>query len=176
MECGGVLMSDERSRTGLPSPFPGGRGPWDGAGGEGPLRTLVPNELRLPLSGWLLRIARGSAGRPALEVHSAAGLLDVSVPSTLSVSALRGARHSGPAAAPWSLAWGQLPPGADLVEVDFRGWRRGVRVQAFTVAEGFWVAEAGGRFRSVTCSAGATRVTARVARAPRARGGGPGAA
>lgn len=173
MECGGVLMSDERSRTGLPSPFRGGRGPSERARGEGPLRTLVPNELRLPLSGWLLRIGRGSAGRPALEVHSAAGLLDVSVLSTLSVSPLRGARHSGRAAARWSLAWGQLPPGADLVEVDFRGWRRGVRVQAFTVAEGFWVAEAGGRFRTVTCSAGTTRVTTRLVRTPRARDGWP---
>ncbi|MGA5564948.1 hypothetical protein ACPCUV_27820 [Streptomyces platensis] len=161
-------MSDERSGAGLATLFPD-RGRPPGVGAEGPLPTLVPNELRLPLSGWLLRIARGSAGRPALEVHSAAGLLDVSVPSELSVSPLRGARHSGRAAARWSLAWGQLPPGADLVEVDFWGWRRGVRVQAFTVAEGFWVAEADGRFRSVTCAAGAARVTKRLVKEPRAR-------
>ncbi|KIZ15253.1 hypothetical protein SNA_27055 [Streptomyces natalensis ATCC 27448] len=146
-------MPDGRSCTGLST-----------------LTAVEPGELRLPLSGWLLRIARGSADRPALEVHSPAGLIDVSVVGTLSVSPLRGGRHSGRAARCWSLAWGQLPPDADVVEVFFRGWRRSLSVQAYTVADAFWVAEVGDRFRSVTCSAGTTRTTGRVVKEPRPRG------
>ncbi|MCF3176355.1 hypothetical protein IPZ61_23925 [Streptomyces sioyaensis] len=148
-------MQDERSRTGPPVT----------------LTTGEPGELRLPLSGWLLRLARGSEGRPALEVHGPAGLIDVSVPSTLSVSPVRGGRHSGRSPRRWSLAWGQLPPGADVVEVSFRGWRRGLSVQACTVADAFWVAEVGARFRSVTCTAGSIRRTVRVLREPPARVG-----
>ncbi|RXS82189.1 hypothetical protein EST92_15060 [Streptomyces sp. TM32] len=146
MECSASLTPDELSRT-----------------GPGALTVIESGALRLPLSGWWLRIARGSEGRPALEVHSRAGLIDVSVLSTLSVSPLRGGRHSGRSAAThWSLAWGQLPPDGDIVEADFRGWRRSRCVQAYTVADAFWVAEVGGRFRSVTCSAGTTRTTGRV--------------
>lgn len=145
MECGGFLMPEGRSRTGLRT-----------------LTAVEPGELRLPLSGWSLRIARGSEDRPALEVHSRAGLIDVSVMGALSVSPLRGGRHSGRSATRWSLAWGQLPPGADIVEASFRGWRRTLCVQAYTVADAFWVAEVGDRFRSVTCSAGTTRTTVRV--------------
>ncbi|AJT61945.1 hypothetical protein [Streptomyces chattanoogensis] len=158
MECGGFLKPDERPVTGLTTLAP-----------LVPLTRTEPGELRLPRSGWLLRIARGSAGRPALEVHSGAGLIDVSVMTTLSVSPLRGGRHSGRSATRWSVAWGQLPPGADVVEATFRGWRHGLSVQALTVADAFWVAEVGDRFRSVTCAAGTTLVTARVVREPRLR-------
>ncbi|TJZ42225.1 hypothetical protein FCH28_34985 [Streptomyces piniterrae] len=147
-------MPDERPLTGPPTLT---------------LTRTEPGELRLPRSGWLLRIARGSAGRPALEVHSEAGLIDVSVLTTLGVTPLRGGRRSGRSASRWSLAWGQLPPGADVVEATFRARRRGLRVQALTIADAFWVAEVGDRFRSVTCSAGTTLVTARVGREPRSR-------
>ncbi len=145
MDGSGFLVSDE--------PFPSG---------STVLTTLGPRDVRLPLSGWLLRVGRGSEGRPALEVHSGAGLIDVSVVSTLCVSPLRGGRYGGRAGRDWTLAWGQLPPGADVVETCFRGWRRSRSVQALTVADAFWVAEVGGRFRSVRCSAGAGRATARV--------------
>ncbi|MFE0192378.1 hypothetical protein [Streptomyces sp. NPDC058989] len=147
-------MPDEPSRT-----------------GSATLTALGPRALRLPLSGWRLRLARGAEGRPALEVHNEAGLIDVSVVSTLCFSPLRGGRHSGRAATRWSLAWGQLPPGADVVEVSFRAWRSGRTVQALTFADAFWVAEVGGRFRSVTCSAGATRMTTRVVKEPRSHEG-----
>ncbi|MEU5211946.1 hypothetical protein [Streptomyces sp. NPDC020742] len=139
------------------------------AGGSTTLTADGRRALRLPLSGWQLRLGRGSGGRPALEVHSGAGLIDVSVTGTLSVSALRGGRYGGRAGAWWSLAWGQLPPGADVVEASFRGWRRDVRVQALTFADAFWVAEVGGRFRSVTCTSGTTRAMMRVVREPRDR-------
>ncbi|MEU6328872.1 hypothetical protein ABZ851_16605 [Streptomyces sp. NPDC047049] len=154
MDCADFLMLDESSRT-----------------SSSTLAVLGQRALRLPLSGWLLRLARGSEGRPALEVHSAAGLIDVSVVSTLCVSPVRGARRGGGPAAPWSLAWGQLPPGADVVGVSFRGWRSSRCVQAVTLADAYWVAEVDGRFRSVTCSAGASRVTTRVAREARRREG-----
>ncbi|MFE1177039.1 hypothetical protein [Streptomyces sp. NPDC058773] len=147
MDHGDFRIPDEPSRTGSATlTVPGARA------------------LRLPLSGWLLRLARGSEGRPALEVHSGAGLIDVSVVSTLCVSPLRGARRSGGTEARWSLAWGQLPPGADVVEATFRAWRRSVSVQAVTLADAYWVAEVDGHFRSVTCSAGESRVTRRVGR------------
>ncbi|MEU9124324.1 hypothetical protein AB0C96_31460 [Streptomyces sp. NPDC048506] len=139
--------------------------------GSTTLTDLGPRDLRLPLSGWLLRLARGAEGRPALEVHNGAGLIDVSVMSTLCVSPLRGGRHSGRAATCWSLGWGQLPAGADVVEVTFRGWRRSRCVQALTLADAFWVAEVDDRFRSVSCSAGTTRATTRVVEEPRPRGG-----
>lgn len=150
MDSGGFLMPDEPSPTGSTT-----------------LTADGPHALRLPLSGWLLRLGRGAEGRPALEVHSGAGLIDVSVVSPLCFSPLRGGRHSGRAATRWSLAWGQLPPGADVVEVSFRGWRRSQGVQAFTFADAFWVAEVDDRFRSVTCTAGTTRATARVVNEPR---------
>ncbi|MFG2286337.1 hypothetical protein ACGFOU_09790 [Streptomyces sp. NPDC048595] len=147
-------MPDEPSRTGT---------------GSATLTALGPPALRLPLSGWLLRLARGSEGRPALEVYNGAGLVDVSVVSTLCFSPLRGGRHSGRAATRWSLAWGQLPPGADVVEASFRGWRSSLCVQARTLGDAFWVAEVGERFHSVTCSAGTTRTTTRVVRTRVAR-------
>jgi hypothetical protein len=131
----------------------------------GSLTAIAPGELLLPISGWLLRLTRGFANRPALEVHSRTGLIDVSVMGSLSVSPLRGGRRSGRGATPWSLAWGQLPPGADVVEASFCDWRRSLRVQAHTVADAFWVAEVGGRFRSVTCFAGTTRTSVRMAKA-----------
>lgn len=152
MDYGGFLVSDE--------PFSAGA----------TVRTAPgPRDVRLPLSGWLLRVGRGSEGRPALEVHSGAGLIDVSVVSTLCVSPLRGGRYGGRAGTHWTLAWGQLPPGADVVEACFGGWRRSRCVQALTVADAFWVAEVDGRFRSVRCSAGAGRATARVVKESRPR-------
>ncbi|RXS82192.1 hypothetical protein EST92_15080 [Streptomyces sp. TM32] len=152
MDRADFLVPDEPSRT-----------------SSATLAALGPRTLRLRLSGWLLRLARGSEGRPALEVHSGAGLIDVSVVSAVCVSPLRGARRSSGTAAAWSLAWGQLPPGADVVEVSFRGWRRSRSVQAVALADAYWVAEVEGHFRSVTCSAGASRVTMRVAREARWR-------
>lgn len=155
MDCGGFLAPDEFSPPGSTSL----------------LTALGPRDVRLPLSGWLLRVGRGSEGRPALEVHSGAGLIDVSVVSTLCVSLLRGGRSGERAGAHWTLAWGQLPPGADVVEACFRGWRRSRSVQALTVADAFWVAEVEGRFRSVGCSAGAVGATGRVVKETRAGAG-----
>ena len=134
--------------------------------GRGTLVAVEPGAVRLPISGWLLRTARSSTGRPALEVHSPAGLIDVSVMSRLGVSPLREGWHSGRSVTRWSLAWGQLPHDADVVEVSFRGWRRSLCVQAYTVADAFWVAEVGDQYRLVTCSAGTTHTTSPLTPAP----------
>jgi hypothetical protein len=127
---------------------------------SGPVRH---RDLRLPRSDWMLRVARGSAGRPALEVHDTRGITDVSVAVPAAISVLRGAcRSARSAPLPWSVAWGQLPQGADGVEVVFRSGKLVERARAVSIAGQFWVAEVPGRYRAVTVSAGPKRATARV--------------
>jgi hypothetical protein len=127
-----------------------------------PAPTLVP-DLSLPRSGWMLRVARGSEGRPALEVYDARGITDVSVAVPVAISVLRGAcRSARSASLPWSLAWGQLPLGADRIEVVFRSGKLVERVSAVSIAGQFWAVEVPGRYRAVTVSAGLNRATARV--------------
>jgi len=76
---------------------------------------------------------------------------------------LRGAcRSARSALLPWSLAWGQLPQGADGVEVVFRTGKLVERARAVSIADRFWVAEVPGRYRAVTVSAGLKRTSARV--------------
>jgi len=99
----------------------------------------------LPESGWELRIGRGSRDRPALEMYTRDGLVDVTVADGLNAALVRGAmrgRH-------WSLAWGQLPRGGGDVLVEFRSGGSARSTPAITVAGAFWVAEVPGRFRSV---------------------------
>jgi hypothetical protein len=96
-------------------------------------------------------------------VHDTRGIADVSVAAPVAIAMLRGAYRSGRGApAPWSLAWGQLPPGADRVEVVFRSGSSVERASAVSVAGRFWVAEVPGRYRAVTVSAGLKRATARL--------------
>jgi hypothetical protein len=124
--------------------------------------------LRLPLSGWRAS-AKGTAGRPALEIRVGDRLVDVSVATPLSTDLLRGGRRS----ATWSVAWGQLPPHlwADPspgIEVwfAFRAWRRAsLRVRSLIVGGAYWVAEAPGDFRTVLASAEGTEASLRLRRA-----------
>jgi hypothetical protein len=108
-------------------------------------------DLALPESGWELHVGRGSHLRPALEVHTGDGLIDIAVAGGLDTPLLRGAvRGRGPSR--WALAWGHLPPGAGSVVVEFQG-RHGPRlVPAAQIAGAFWAAEAPGDFRSVTAT------------------------
>jgi hypothetical protein len=97
-----------------------------------PLLTTPPDspDLSLPESGWDLHIGRGSRAettgwRPALEVHTGDGLIDVAVAGGLDQTLLRGAlrgRRSGRrqgrwgtarGEGRWALAWGHLPAGPD---------------------------------------------------------------
>ena len=92
------------------------------------LLTTPPDspDLFLPESGWDLHIGRGSRAettgwRPALEVHTGDGLIDVAVAGGLDQTLLRGALRgrragrrqgrwgTGRTAGRWALAWGHLP-------------------------------------------------------------------
>jgi hypothetical protein len=96
-------------------------------------------------------------------VYDARGITDVSVAVPVAISVLRGAcRSARSASLPWSLAWGQLPLGADWIEVVFRSGKLVERVSAVSIAGQFWAAEVPGRYRAVTVSAGLNRATARV--------------
>lgn len=119
----------------------------------------------LPESGWELRLGRGSRDRPALEVHTGDGLLDVAVAGGFDAALLRGAVRGRA----WSVAWGQLPPGREVL-VEFRTGRslfrrrQRRRASVVTVAGSFWAAETPGRFRSVLVTTAAGRVAYRVHR------------
>ncbi|WP_026410869.1 hypothetical protein [Actinomadura oligospora] len=136
--------------------LPDGKSTSDGAGGSDPY------ELSLPLSGWLLRIARGTGRRPALEVYSRTGCEDVSAAAVIGAALLRGTRRGHGSGRPWSLAWGQVPLDADTVHVVFRRRQESVIARPVLLLGLFWVAEVDSGFRSVTVSAGPVRATARV--------------
>lgn len=124
--------------------------------------------MRLPISGWTVRVARGAADRAALEVYEGCRVADVCVATTVSVSVLRGAHRNARGGEPWALAWGQLPAGVSEVTAQFSGsgWNRGVRHIPAVVIEGrYWVAEAAGNFAGVTVQAGPVRVSERLRRA-----------
>ena len=120
----------------------------------------------LPESGWELRVGRGSRDRAALEVHTGDGLIDVAVAGGPGVALVRGAvRGKG-----WSVAWGQLPRGGDVL-VEFRTGNTVRTVAAVTVAGAFWAAEVPGRFRSVVVTTAVDRGSYRLHRFRRPRRG-----
>lgn len=108
---------------------------------------------RLPYSGLALRIAPGTRGRTALEVHDQGELVDVSVATDIAHSVVRGAwRTSWDEKVAWSVAWGQLPPGVDRVEVRFRRRGRTETARKVDVLGRYWAAEVPGRYRKVIVS------------------------
>jgi hypothetical protein len=124
--------------------------------------------MRLPISGWTIRVGRGAADRAALEVYDGCRVADVCVTTALSVSVLRGAHRNARGGEPWALAWGQLPAGVSEVTARFTGGirNRGVRhIPAVVIEGGYWVAEAAGNFAGVTVQAGHVRVSERLRRA-----------
>jgi hypothetical protein len=121
--------------------------------------TITYPPTLLPASGWELRVGRGSRDRPALEVHTGDGLIDVAVPGGLDAALVRGALR----AHRWSLAWGELPPGGEVL-VEFRTKRSVLRVPAVTIAGAFWAAEVPGRYRSVEVTTAVDRVSTRLRR------------
>jgi hypothetical protein len=123
--------------------------------------------MRLPISGWTVRVGRGAADRAALEVYEGCRMADVCVATSVSVTVLRGARRNARGGEPWALAWGQLPAGVSSVTAQFTGGGRrpAVRHIPAVVIEGaYWVAEAAGKFAGVTVHAGPVLVSERLRR------------
>lgn len=121
--------------------------------------------MRLPVSGWTVRVGRGAADRAALEVYEDGRMADVCVATPVSVSVLRGARRNARGGAPWALAWGQLPAGVSSVTARFTGRNGNARpVPAVLVENTYWVAETPGEFTGVTVHAGPAIVSARLRR------------
>jgi hypothetical protein len=123
--------------------------------------------LRLPISGWSVRVGQGAGGRAALEVYEGSRLADVCVATPVSVSVLRGARRNPRGASPWALAWGQLPAGAASVRARFTGGGRHPLVReipAVLIEGSYWVAEAAGGFVDVSVHAGPVLVSGRLRR------------
>ncbi|MEV5711660.1 hypothetical protein [Actinoallomurus sp. NPDC052274] len=123
--------------------------------------------MRLPISGWSVRIGRAAADRAALEVYEGLRLADVCVATPVSVSILRGAWRNPRGGAGWALAWGQLPTGVSAVTAEFTGGGRTPvisRVPAVVIERTYWVAEVAGDFAGVTVHAGPALVSGRLRR------------
>lgn len=73
-----------------------------------------------------------------------------------------GALRSLEEEAPWSVAWGKLPPGASSVRVTFHAGRKTQPAARVGVVGRHWAAEVAGRFDKVTAVAGQTRTTAKT--------------
>ncbi|WP_460346058.1 hypothetical protein [Actinoallomurus acanthiterrae] len=124
--------------------------------------------MRLPISGWTVRIGRAAADRAALEVYEGRRLTDVCVATPVSVSVLRGAWRNPRGGPGWALAWGQLPTGVSTVTAEFTGSGRTPvisRVPAVILEHTYWVAEASGDFAGVTVHAGPALISGRLRRA-----------
>jgi hypothetical protein len=127
---------------------------------------IASNTTPLPESGWELRVGRGSRDRPALEVHTGDGLIDVAVAGGKEAVVLRGAVRGRR----FSVAWGQLPPGGEVL-VEFRAGNASRTVTAVTVAGAFWAAEVPGRFREVVVTTAVDRGAYRLHRFRERRSG-----
>lgn len=111
----------------------------------------------LPGAPWSLRSARGTGGRPALEVYENGTLLDVMVATPLAAEVLRGARRARCGGRYRALAWGRLLSDGASVTVTFR--RRHVRTASSAAAvteigTSFWVAVTDGYFNRVSVGYG----------------------
>jgi hypothetical protein len=130
------------------------------------LGEVMETATALPQSGWELRVGRGSGERPALEVHTGDGLIDVAVAGGRGAVLVRGAVRGRE----FSVAWGQLPAGGEVL-VEFRAGGSSRTVPAVTVAGAFWAAEVPGRFREVVVTTAVDRGAYRLHRFRQRRGG-----
>jgi hypothetical protein len=109
--------------------------------------------LFLPATPWSMRLAGGSGGRSALEVHAAGSLIDVVVACSRASHLLRGACRVVVARHAHAIAWGCLPtawgelPSAEFIRGRIR--RRAQLQKAERAGDWFWFAEADGRFSQV---------------------------
>ena len=113
-----------------------------------------------------MRMARGSADRPVLEVYAAGSLIDVMVASSRASRLLRGACRTVIGRQARAIAWGCLPaaqgeaPFVEFISGHIR--RRGQLQEAESVAGWFWFADACGRFRKVAITGQAQRASCRT--------------
>lgn len=123
--------------------------------------------MRLPISGWIVRVGRGAAGRAALEIYEGTRMVDVCVATPVSVSVLRGAWRSPRGALSWALAWGQLPAGASSVTARFTAAGRNPAIReipAVVIEATYWVAETAGDWARVTVRSGPALHSGRLRR------------
>ncbi len=113
-----------------------------------------------------MRLAPGSGGRPALEIHAGGSLIDVMVASSLASQFLRGACTMVVAGHPRAIAWGCLPTArSELPCVEFirgRIRRRAQPEEAESIAGWFWFADADGRFSQVAVTSQHRRESCRI--------------
>jgi len=102
---------------------------------------------------WSVRLACGSADRPALEVYAARSLIDVVVASSRASQLLRGACTAVIAGQAHTIAWGCLTAArSELPSVRFlrrRIRRRAQPAEPESVIGWFWIAAADGLFTKV---------------------------
>jgi len=122
--------------------------------------------LHLPGTPWSMRLAPGSGGRRALEIHAGGSLIDVMVASSRASQLLRGACTMVVARHPRAIAWGCQPTAqSELPSVEFIGGRIRRRAQleeAERVAGWFWFADADGRFSQVAVTSREGRESCRI--------------
>jgi hypothetical protein len=116
----------------------------------------------LPRTPWSARTGREVAVRPALEIYEVETLLDVVVVTSLTGDLLHGTRRMVWNGVPQAIAWGRLPADHAEVTVHFsRGLlgrsraaiaRTGYPADVVAITDRFWIAEAEGRFDTVTVS------------------------
>lgn len=122
--------------------------------------------LHLPGTPWSMRLAGGSGGGPALEVHAGGSLIDVMVASSRASQLLRGACMTAVDRHPRAIAWGFLPTAwSELPSVEFirgRIRRRAQPEEAESVASWFWFADTDGRFSQVVVTSQERRESCRI--------------
>jgi hypothetical protein len=124
--------------------------------------------LHLPGTPWSMRLASGSGGCPALEIHAGGSLIDVVVvvASSPASQLLRGACTMTVARHPHAIAWGCLPtarselPSVEFIRGRIRRWAQ--PVEAESVAGWFWFADADGRFSQVVATSQESRESCRI--------------
>jgi hypothetical protein len=125
-----------------------------------------PEWLHLSGTPWSMRLAGGSGGRLALEIHAGGSLIDVVVASSPASQLLRGACTMAVARHPRAIAWGCLPTARnELPSVEFIRGRIRRRVQpeqAESVAGWFWFADTDGRFSQVVVTSQERRESCRI--------------
>ncbi|MBS2539492.1 hypothetical protein KGQ20_42795 [Catenulispora sp. NF23] len=95
----------------------------------------------------------------AADAAPAADPDDTDTGTALISGALR-SRDDDPA--PWTVAWGMLPPGVETVRVTFRDGRRTEPAARVGVLGRHWAAEVAGRFDKVQVTGGTVRESAKV--------------